>query len=184
MAMTRAEDEAHQEETPGHGQPFGLLPAEAFDRDALLLAEESAGIGVWSIDLTTSRVRGTAQFFRIMGLPPTGESIPVDTVRALRHPDDRARVIAGFQEALEGGNDTYEIEYRIIRPDGNVRWIFGRGRVIRGADGLPLRYSGVDLDITERKATEAALAAATRELARMNQELEQRVRERTVALEV
>jgi PAS domain S-box-containing protein len=163
--------------------PFGLLPDDAFDRDALALAEESAGIGVWSIDLTTSRVRGTAQFFRILGLPPTTEPVPVDVVRALRHPDDRARVIAGFQEALEGGNDTYEIEYRIVRPDGNVRWIFGRGRVIRGGDGMPLRYSGVDLDITDRKATEAALAEATRELARMNQELEQRVRDRTAALE-
>jgi PAS domain S-box-containing protein len=164
-------------------EPFGLLPDDAFDRDALALAEESAGVGVWSIDLTTSRVRGTAQFFRIMGLPPTSESIPVDVVRALRYPEDRERVIAGFRDALEGGGDTYEIEYRIVRPDGNIRWIFGRGRVIRGADGTPLRYSGVDLDITDRKATEEALAAATQELARMNQELEQRVRERTAALE-
>jgi PAS domain S-box-containing protein len=165
------------------GEPFGLLPGDAFDRDALALAEESAGVGVWSIDLTTSCVRGTAQFFRIMGLAPTAESIPVDVVRALRHPDDRERVVAGFRHALEGGNDSYEIEYRIIRPDGNVRWIFGRGRVIRDRDGRPIRYSGVDLDITERKATEAALAAATLELARMNQELEQRVRDRTAALE-
>jgi len=164
-------------------EPFGLLPDDAFDRDALALAEESAGVGVWSIDLTTARVRGTAQFFRIMGLPPTSESIPVDVVRALRHPDDRERVVAGFRNALEGGGETYEIEYRIVRPDGSIRWIFGRGRVIRAADGTPLRYSGVDLDITERKATEAALAAATLELARMNQELEQRVRERTAALE-
>jgi len=181
-AVTSVEDEP-REGAEAHEGPFGFLPGDAFDRDALLLAEEAAGIGVWSIDLTTSRVRGTAQFFRIMGLPFTNESIPVDTVRAMRHPDDRARVVAGFQKALEGGNDTYEIEYRIVRPDGSVRWIFGRGRVIRGADGMPLRYSGVDLDITERKATEAALAAATRDLARLNAELEQRVRERTQALE-
>jgi len=165
-------------------EPFGLLHGDAFDRDALALAEESAGIGVWSIDLTTSRVRGTAQFFRIMGLAPTTDSVPVDVVRALRHPDDRDRVVAGFRRALEGGNDSYEIEYRIVRPDGGTRWIFGRGRVIRAPDGTPLRYSGVDLDITDRKATEAALAAATEEVARMNQELEQRVRERTAELEL
>jgi PAS domain S-box-containing protein len=166
------------------GVPFGLLHGDAFDRDALALAEESAGIGVWSIDLTTSRVRGTAQFFRIVGLPPTTESVPVDVVRAMRHPDDRERVVAGFRQALEGGNDSYEIEYRIVRPDGGVRWIFGRGRVIRAPDGTPLRYSGVDLDITDRKATEAALAAATEEVARMNRELEERVRERTAELEL
>ena len=92
------------------GAPFGLLRGDEFDRDALALAEASAGIGVWSIDLTTSCVRGTAQFFRILGLPPTTESIPVDVVRAMRHPDDRERVVAGFRQALDGGNDSYEIE--------------------------------------------------------------------------
>jgi PAS domain S-box-containing protein len=161
----------------------GLLEGDAFDRDALALAEQSAGVGVWSIDLTTQRVRATAQFFRIMGLEPTSDSIPVEVVRALRHPDDRERVLAGFRRALEQGTDAYEIEYRIIRPDGNPRWIFGRGRVIRDSAGQPTRYSGVDLDITDRKATEAALHAARLELERMNQVLEQRVRERTQELE-
>src|SRR4051794_13350774 len=113
-AVTRAED--RNDGAAGRAQPFGLLPGDAFDRDALALAEDSAGLGVWSIDLTTSRVRGTAQFFRTLGLPPTADSVPLEAIRALRHPDDRARVVAGFQEALEGGNDTYEIEYRIVRP--------------------------------------------------------------------
>ena len=163
--------------------PSGLPADDAFDREALALAEESAGIGVWSIDLTTQRVRGTAQFFRIMGLEPTSDSVPVDVIRALRHPADRDRVIAGFRDALDGGGDTYEIEYRIIRPDGNLRWIFGRGRVIRDRHGTPVRYSGVDLDITDRKATEAALEAAKQELEQMNQVLERRVRDRTAELE-
>jgi PAS domain S-box-containing protein len=169
---------------PGAPDDLGdLLAGDAFDRDALALAERSAGIGVWSIDLTTNRVRGTAQFYRIMGLEPTHDSVPVETIRALRHPEDRDRVVAGFRQALDGGDDSYEIEYRIIRPDGNLRWIFGRGRVIRDRSGLPVRYSGVDLDITDRKATEEALSAATRELERMNQVLEDRVLERTAALE-
>jgi PAS domain S-box-containing protein len=163
----------------GDGDVFG----HAFDQDALALAEQSAGIGVWSIDLLSGRVRATAQFFRIMGLEPTDEPIPVERVRALRHPDDRERVLAGFREVLEGGIDAYEMEYRIIRPDGQLRWIFGRGRVVRDAAGRPVRYSGVDLDITDRKAAEAALAAAKEQLERMNVLLEQRVRERTAELE-
>ena len=118
-----------------------------------------------------------------MGLEPTAEPIPVDRVRALRHPDDRERVLAGFREALDGGRDAYEIEYRIVRPDGHLRWIFGRGRVVRDEAGKPVRYSGVDLDITDRKAAEAALAAAKEELERLNTMLEQRVRERTAELE-
>jgi len=176
---------AHRASTSSPGaDPSPAGPGDdLFHRDALALAEQSAGIGVWSIDLTTGLVRGTAQFFRIMGLAPTSDQVPVEAVRALRHPDDRDRVLAGFRGALEGGTDAYEIEYRIIRPDGAQRWIFGRGRVVRAADGSPLRYSGVDLDITDRKNAEAALAAAKEELERMNRALEERVRERTAALE-
>ena len=165
------------------GAAFVDVFGRAFDRDALALAEQSAGIGVWSIDLSSDHVRATAQFFRIMGLPPTDEPIPVDRVRALRHPDDRERVLAGFRDALDGRRDAYEIEYRIVRPDGQFRWIFGRGRVVRDETGKPVRYSGVDLDITDRKAAEAALAAAKDELERLNRMLEQRVRDRTAELE-
>ena len=135
----------------------GEDPADPFDADMLALAEQSAGIGIWSIDLTTGLVRGTAQYFRIMGLEASSRPIPMEAIRSLRHPDDRERVLAGFKRVLEGGADSYEIEYRIVRPDGETRWIFGRGRVIRGADGTPIRYSGVDLDITERKALEESL---------------------------
>jgi len=156
---------------------------EPFSSEALTLAEESAGIGVWDIDLATGQARGTAQYFRIMGLEPRDEPFPMDRVRALRHPDDRDRVVAGFRDALESGRDAYEMEYRIVRPDGEVRWVFGRGRVVRDAGGRPVRYSGIDIDITERKQAEAALEEARRALERLNEELEARVQERTRQLE-
>jgi two-component sensor histidine kinase len=63
-------------------------------------------------------------------------------------------VLRGFEDALQSGNDHYEMEYRIFRPEGGLRWIFGRGRVVRDARGAPVRYSGVDIDITERKRLE------------------------------
>ena len=72
---------ATERESPDDSGDF--LAGNAFDRDALALAEQSAGVGVWSIDLTTSRVRGTAQFYRIMGLEPVRGSVPVETIRAL-----------------------------------------------------------------------------------------------------
>jgi PAS domain S-box-containing protein len=135
------------------------------DRDATLaLAEQSADIGVWDIDLATNTVRGTAPYFRIMGLEPTDAAVPIEAIRALRHPDDGERVVAGFQKALDSGSNTYEMEYRIRRPDGAVRWIFGRGRVIRDTGGTPRRYSGIDIDVTELKVTEAALAASQERL--------------------
>lgn len=150
-----------------HPAPPGSDPARLaglMDHEILALAEHSAGIGVWDIDLATNRARGTPQFFRLMGLAPTNEPVPMETFRALRHPDDRDRVLQGFRRVLASGADDYEMEYRIIRPDGAVRWIFGRGKIIRRADGTPIRYSGVDMDVTARKEAEAALAESQERL--------------------
>jgi PAS domain S-box-containing protein len=125
--------------------------------ELLSLAEQTAEIGVWDIDLDTNTFRGTPQFFRIMGLEPTDQPVPIEVTRSLRHPEDRGRVIDGFHAAVKEGRDSYEAEYRITRPsDGEVRWIFGRGRVIRDRDGSVLRYAGVDIDITDRKIIEEA----------------------------
>ena len=125
----------------------------------LELAEASAGIGVWDVDLATGMVRGRPQFFRLMGLDPDTEQVPIDVMRALRHPDDRANVLNGFQQSLKARTDYYESEYRILK-DGQIRWILGRGRVVRDDRGEPVRYSGVDIDITERKRFEETLRAA------------------------
>ena len=97
------------------------------------------------------------QFFRIMGLPPTSDPVPIETTRRLRHPEDRERVQHAFNDALASGADKYLAEYRIIRPDGELRWIAGRGRMFRDTTGLPVHCGGVDIDITERKRGEAAL---------------------------
>src|SRR5215470_13280827 len=125
----------------------------------LELAEASAGIGVWDVDLATGMVRGRPQFFRLMGLDPAMEQVSIDVMRALRHPDDQANVADGFRQTLRNRADYYESEYRILK-DGQVRWILGRGRVVRDARGEPVRYSGVDIDITERKRFEETLRAA------------------------
>jgi PAS domain S-box-containing protein len=131
--------------------------------ELISLAEQTAEIGVWDIDLEAGTVRGTPQFFRIMGLETTDQPVPIETTRKLRHPGDRERIIDGFHAAVREGRDSYEAEYRIVRPsDGQARWIFGRGRVIRDRDGHVIRYAGVDMDITERKqAEETALRLAS-----------------------
>jgi PAS domain S-box-containing protein len=146
-----------------HALPHLAGPAER--EQVLALAERSAGIGVWDVDLQTGVAHGTAQFFRIYGLEPTDAPVPIEVMRAMRHPDDRQRVVDGFRHAIASGAETYEAEYRVVRPDGEVRWVFGRGRVVRDADGTPRRYSGVDIDITERKQAEAALAESEARLA-------------------
>jgi PAS domain S-box-containing protein len=126
--------------------------------DALRRAEQSAGVGVWDIDLATDTVTGTPQFFHIMGLEPTTLPVPMSVLRSLRFAEDRDRVNTGYHEAAEAGVDVHENEYRIRRPDGAVRWVWGRGRIVRGSDGKPVRYTGADIDVTARKEAEQALA--------------------------
>jgi PAS domain S-box-containing protein len=152
-------------------------------RDEILtLVERAAGIGVWDVDLTTGLLRGTAQFFRIMGLQPTSVAVPIETTRRLRHPNDRERMAEGFRQAVASDVDYFEVEYRITRPDGEMRWIFGRGRVTRDAASVPTRYSGVDIDITDRKRAEAALQDSERRLRELNERLARQADERASQL--
>ncbi|WP_245258676.1 PAS domain-containing protein [Methylopila sp. M107] len=90
-----------------------------------------------------------------------------EDVRAAVHPDDRARRDAAVERSIAEGSD-YDIEYRIVWPDGDVRWIQIRGRPEYAPDGTPLRMSGVSLDITERRR-------AAEQLERLNATLESRV---------
>ncbi|MBE9180516.1 PAS domain S-box protein [Oculatella sp. LEGE 06141] len=71
------------------------------------------------------------------------------------HPDDRERVATIFNALLE--SDQQKLEYRIVRPDGNVRWVCDRTRLIRGRDGTPVRVDSIVTDITERKQAQVAL---------------------------
>jgi PAS domain S-box-containing protein len=137
----------------------GSAEARPFhDREELLaLAEEAAGIGIWDIELGPGLLRARPQFFRIMGLEPSDRPVSIETTRRLRHPQDSARVLQAMEDAAASGKDSYQVEYRIIRPDGEVRWILGRGRFVRDTSGAVARSSGVDIDISDRKLAEAAL---------------------------
>ncbi|MCG3115827.1 MAG: PAS domain S-box protein [Candidatus Manganitrophus sp. SA1] len=77
------------------------------------------------------------------------------------HPEDRARVIAAFPKQATG---EYDLQYRIIRPDGSIRWIRDRAFPIRNAAGAVYRVAGIAEDITERKQDEEALQRAYKDL--------------------
>ena len=143
------------------GPPVGAgsgLRDFPIDRDEILaLAELSEGIGLWHLDLAELMLHGTPSFFRMMGLPPTSDPVPVEVTKAVRHPEDFARVQQTYRHAMDSGLDRCEVTFRIIRPDGETRWILGRGHVIRDSAGRPVRYTGVNIDVTESKRAEAAL---------------------------
>ncbi|MBU6400537.1 MAG: PAS domain S-box protein [Verrucomicrobia bacterium] len=121
-------------------------------------AQEVAHIGSWISDLAPEApLVWSREVFHIFGLSETEFDGTVASFLARVHPDDLEAVRQASRLATERSTD-YEIEHRIIRPDGDVRWVHEKARVLRDAGGRPVRMLGVVQDITERKAAEALLA--------------------------
>jgi PAS domain S-box-containing protein len=121
----------------------------------LKLALEGSGLGLWKWNIITGEVSWSDRCKAIYGLPPDA-AISYERFQAAVHPDDWERVLAALSQAVQIGTD-YEIEKRILWPDGSVRWTASRGRVFCDAEGRRLRMAGVTMDITERKQAEEAL---------------------------
>ena len=83
---------------------------------------------------------------------------PHEAWLARLHPEDRAPADATLRQALASAGTRYENEYRIVRPDGETRWIAATAEIERDPAGHPLRLIGAHQDITERKRAETALA--------------------------
>jgi len=138
----------------------------------LQLAQSAANIGVFDWDLVVQKGVWSPELARIWGLPVGGFDRTVETWRRLIHPDDLESAHAASQRALKDPTTASECEFRIIRPDGGVRWIYAKAKTLCNWEGRPVRIVGVNLDITDRK--EAQL-----HLERLAQELEAQVEDRT-----
>jgi PAS domain S-box-containing protein len=118
--------------------------------EQLRLAQEASGLGVWDLDPRTDRVVWSAQHFRIFGLEPSLEPSDMTSVVALVHPEDRLAVRLAVREALRPAGEL-EAEYRVLRHDGQARWVMSKGRTHCDHAGQPFRMIGVTLDVTERR---------------------------------
>ena len=127
-------------------------------RDAARLladVQRLADIGYWEWDVRTDRVTWSEELYRIFGVEADGFEATYRTYVQLLHPDDRDLVEDTVRRACGTGQD-YSMEHRIVRPDGEVRWLLGRGTV-ELADGEVVRLFGTTSDITERKRAEIVL---------------------------
>ena len=115
-------------------------------------------VGYWERDLVTNRYTWSDETYRIFGLPPQEITLSFDDVQALLHPADQAKRAAAVTEAVQGGA-RYDVEYRVVRPSGEVRFVRSQGDVLRDASGRPRRVFGTLQDITERKRAEQRLLA-------------------------
>jgi PAS domain S-box-containing protein len=152
------------------------------ERVQLALAA-GAIIGTWFWDLPTDQFTVDAAFARSFGLDPAlGHSgIPLEQIIATVHPDDRDGLVAAINEVIARGG-AYAYQYRVRRADGHYYWIEANGRVDHAGDGTPLNFPGVLIDVDERRAVEAERDRAIAMLRTLNDELEQRVTDRTSEL--
>jgi len=147
------------------------------------LAVDIAGIGVWEWDMVSDQVIWDDKQFELFGVQKVDGPIPLSTTIDAIHPDDRERLNNKAREVLEEGATAAE-EFRIVHPDGSVRWLLGCSGVVRfNETGSCARLIGVNMDITKRKETETSLRASQKQLQTVNESLEIRIADRTAELE-
>ena len=131
--------------------------------DQLKLAMDAARLGTWDFFLAGHIFRSSYRSRVLFGRPPDVE-LTYEEFVAMLHPGDRNLLQQTYIRAMEpSGLSEFEINYRIIRPDGAVRWIAARGKGIfagAGSERKPVRLTGTVQDITERKLAEEALSAS------------------------
>ena len=132
--------------------------------EGLRLALEAGRMGVWDWDLTSGALRWSENLEPIHGLAPGSFGGTFAAFRDLVHPEDRTAVDQANARAVENRTGL-DIEFRTLAPDGAVRWMAGKGRVLPDAGGRPVRMIGVGMDITERKRLEDELRQRAQQLA-------------------
>ena len=130
--------------------------------EQLALAIDAAQLGRWDWDLATQTLTWSDGTRRLYEVGPD-EPVSAETFNRLIHPDDRPLIAAVMEEGMHGR--PIDVEFRVMFPDGRIRWIHSRGRTVLDEQGRPLRTVGVKVDITERKTAELRLHEQQRSLA-------------------
>ena len=128
--------------------------------ERLQKAQSIAHFGWWERDFTTNHVSLSDEVCRIFGLQPVDLPEWHGRWLDLIHPEDRPRVADAAAAALRSGGPRYDVEYRVVRPDGGGRMVHSQGDVAWDDAGRPLRQFGVLQDITELRQAEHELRAS------------------------
>jgi PAS domain S-box-containing protein len=141
----------------------------------LAMAQRVGHIGTFEWNIQTNQVYWTPNLEALYNLPPGSFEGKYENWRQRVHPDDIEAAERNLQEAISGG-PPYNAEFRVLWPDNSIHWLLGKGEITHYDEkGLPLHMLGVNIDITERKEAEKALAT-------LNATLEAKVEERTEVL--
>jgi PAS domain S-box-containing protein len=126
----------------------------------LRLVLEGAEAGVWDWDIADESFVWSPELFELFGLDPEVTAAGFESWNASLHPDDLESANALIKQALDE-HTSLRNEYRVVRPDGEVRWVYALGRGVYDENGAPVRMTGICLDITDRKRAEQDLRETT-----------------------
>lgn len=129
----------------------------------LKIAMAGARMGAWSWDVARDVLVYSDEFSQLMGLPQGVSHPDFDAAMAAIHPADRERVSTILRQAVIKEKGEW-VDFRVIAPDGGLRWLTSHAAVTRDASGRALKISGLGMDITERKQSEIALKRVNRAL--------------------
>ncbi len=137
--------------------------------DRVALAADAAQLGVWEIDPATNEVWVSDKARDLFQIAP-GTDVDYAAFQERVYPDDRPLRDSAIKRAIET-KGRYEIEYRVLRPDGTVRWISGRARCMSDGEGRSTRLLGVSMDVTKRKQAEELRKRAEEEARRTREQI-------------
>jgi PAS domain S-box-containing protein len=139
-------------------------------QSTLVLAQRIGRVGSWEVDLRSNTLAWSEETFRIFGRDPETFRPTKECFIASVHPDDRERVEKAAREAVEG-TARYDIEHRILRPDGSQCFVYESAEVVRDGNGNAVRMVGTVQDITERHYAEERLELVHRILRTGNENM-------------
>jgi len=131
--------------------------------ERLKLALDAGQIGVWDWDIVQDRIEWSDLVYDIHGVERGMFRGGVENFAQLIHPEDQERIIASIRVALEQGAP-YDVEFRVVHPNGQTHWVATTALVLRNEEGKPIRMLGATTDITARKQAEEELRRKNRDL--------------------
>ena len=124
--------------------------------ERLTLAQQASQIGAFDWNLETGVNTWSPELYDIYGIRPEEFGDTQGAWERYLHPDDRGEMVRAIEQSRTSGG-AEDREFRIIRPNGEIRWLVGRWRWISDRSGQPARLTGVNIDITERKRADDVL---------------------------
>ncbi|HEY2734106.1 MAG TPA: PAS domain-containing protein, partial [Polyangiales bacterium] len=125
-------------------------------RQRLLQVQRVAGMGFWDWDLRSQQIIASEEVYKICGIEPQFGAETPELIGRVVHPEDVPRVQASLEGAIAGIND-FDVDVRVVRPSGEIRWVNTAAALTRDDDGQPASLLGTLLDVTHRKHVEEVL---------------------------